>query len=43
MQERAERRAQAKKRRGLLLLAGVGVCLIVLVSMGNMLARWLAP
>lgn len=43
MQERAEQRAQAKKRRGLLLLAGLGVCLIVLASMGNMLARWLSP
>jgi hypothetical protein len=43
MQERAALRAQTRKRRGLLLLAGVGVCLVVLISMGNMLARWLAP
>ena len=43
MQERAALRAQAKKRRGLLLLAGLGICLVVFVSMGRVLARWLAP
>jgi hypothetical protein len=42
MQERAERRA-AKKKRSMLLIAGVGVAVLVLLWLGNMLARWFGP